>query len=233
LSEKKIYQNQLSEAGVTVGESDVWNEVINSASVKNNPQFKNEIGVFDELKFKKFLADTKENNSQMWAAWSGYLNKVRDNAEKNTYNNLVTAGLGASLKEGEFQYFSNNTKLTTQFVFVPYTSIADSLVTVTKSEISSYIKENAINFKVDETRDISYVKFDITPTSSDENKIKEDLEDANKFKDLSELKLSEYEKILEDSKKEVIKIHLESKNKLDKDIQKKRKMLWKKKEMLR
>ena len=172
---KKIYQNQLSEAGVTVGESDVWDEVINSASVKDNPQFKNEIGVFDELKFKKFLADTKENNSQMWAAWSGYLNNVRDNAEKNTYNNLVTAGLGASLKEGEFQYFSDNTKLTTQFVFVPYTSIADSLVTVTKSEISSYIKENAINFKVDETRDISYVKFDITPTSSDENKIKEEV----------------------------------------------------------
>jgi F-type H+-transporting ATPase subunit b len=52
-----------------------------------------------------------------------------------------------------------------------------------------------------------------------ENKIKEDLDAANKFKDLSELKLKEYEKILEDSKKEVIKIHLESKNKLDKDIQ--------------
>ena len=52
-----------------------------------------------------------------------------------------------------------------------------------------------------------------------ENKIKEDLDAANKFKDLSELKLKEYEKILEDSKKEVIKIHIESKNKLDKDIQ--------------
>ena len=40
-----------------------------------------------------------------------------------------------------------------------------------------------------------------------ENKIKEDLDAANKFKDLSELKLKEYEKILENSKKEVIKIH--------------------------
>ena len=55
-----------------------------------------------------------------------------------------------------------------------------------------------------------------------ENKIKDDLDAANKFKDLSELKLKEYEKILENSKKEVIKIHLESKNKLDKDIQKKK-----------
>ena len=52
-----------------------------------------------------------------------------------------------------------------------------------------------------------------------ENKIKEDLDSANKFKDLSELKLKEYEKILENSKKEVTKIHLESKSKLDKDIQ--------------
>ena len=55
-----------------------------------------------------------------------------------------------------------------------------------------------------------------------ENKIKDDLDAANKFKDLSELKLKEYEKILENSKKEVIKIHLESKNKLDKDIQRKK-----------
>jgi F-type H+-transporting ATPase subunit b len=52
-----------------------------------------------------------------------------------------------------------------------------------------------------------------------ENKIKDDLDSANKFKDLSELKLKEYEKILENSKKEVIKIHIESKSKLDKDIQ--------------
>jgi F-type H+-transporting ATPase subunit b len=55
-----------------------------------------------------------------------------------------------------------------------------------------------------------------------ENKIKDDLDAANKFKDLSELKLKEYEKILENSKKEIIKIHLESKNKLDKDIQTKK-----------
>ena len=55
-----------------------------------------------------------------------------------------------------------------------------------------------------------------------ENRIKDDLEDANKFKELSESKLKQYEKILEDAKKEVMKIHLESKNTLDKEIQKKK-----------
>ena len=55
-----------------------------------------------------------------------------------------------------------------------------------------------------------------------ENKIKDDLDDANKFKELSENKFKEYEKILENAKKEVIKIQIESKNKLDKDIKTKK-----------
>tara|TARA_Y100001958_G_C21129323_1_gene471123 strand:- start:324 stop:899 length:576 start_codon:yes stop_codon:yes gene_type:complete len=55
-----------------------------------------------------------------------------------------------------------------------------------------------------------------------ENKIKKDIDDANKFKELSESRLKEYERILENAKREVIKIHLESKNTLDKDIHKKK-----------
>ena len=55
-----------------------------------------------------------------------------------------------------------------------------------------------------------------------ENKIKDDVDDANKFKDLSESKFKEYEKILADAKKEVIKIQIESKNILDKEIRSKK-----------
>ena len=73
---------------------------------------------------------------------------------------------------------------------------------------------------------ISIAKFYLPKIKSNldnrENKIKEDLDYANKFKDQSELKFKEYEKILENSKKEVIKIHLDSKNKLDKDMRAKK-----------
>ena len=55
-----------------------------------------------------------------------------------------------------------------------------------------------------------------------ENKIKEDLENANKFKEQSEAKIKEYNTILENAKKEVLKIHFESKSALDKDIQSKK-----------
>ena len=55
-----------------------------------------------------------------------------------------------------------------------------------------------------------------------ENKIKEDLENANKFKEQSESKAKEYDFILENAKKVVLKIHFESKTLLDKDIQSKK-----------
>ena len=55
-----------------------------------------------------------------------------------------------------------------------------------------------------------------------ESKIKEDLENANKFKEQSEAKAKEYGVILENAKKEVSRIHFESKNILDKDIQSKK-----------
>ena len=55
-----------------------------------------------------------------------------------------------------------------------------------------------------------------------ESKIKEDLDEANKLKNLSEKKIKEYEIILENSKKEVTKILLESKNTLNKEIQNKK-----------
>ena len=55
-----------------------------------------------------------------------------------------------------------------------------------------------------------------------ENKIKEDLDNANKFKDQSDAKLKEYELIMENAKKEVAKIYFESKNILNKDIQSKK-----------
>tara|TARA_A100001011_G_scaffold362814_1_gene412177 strand:+ start:233 stop:808 length:576 start_codon:yes stop_codon:yes gene_type:complete len=56
-----------------------------------------------------------------------------------------------------------------------------------------------------------------------ENKIKEDLEEAQKLKETADQKLKEYEKLIESTKKEVHKIILESKNKLGADISIKKK----------
>ena len=76
---------------------------------------------------------------------------------------------------------------------------------------------------------ISLSKFYLPKIKSNldnrENKIKEDLENANKFKEQSEAKLKEYGLILDKAKKEVNKIHFDSKTALDKDIQSKKEVI--------
>ena len=58
-----------------------------------------------------------------------------------------------------------------------------------------------------------------------ENKIKDDLDEAQKLKNLAEQKLIEYELSIENAKKEVQKIIFESKNKLNSEIQDKKKKI--------
>tara|TARA_B100000123_G_scaffold5425_1_gene4039 strand:- start:586 stop:1161 length:576 start_codon:yes stop_codon:yes gene_type:complete len=52
-----------------------------------------------------------------------------------------------------------------------------------------------------------------------EKKIEEDLNDASKYKELSEVKLNEYKKIIENAKNEISKLHMDSKNSLSREIQ--------------
>jgi len=57
-----------------------------------------------------------------------------------------------------------------------------------------------------------------------ENKIKDDLDEAQKLKNVAEKKLKEYELTIENAKNEVQKILFESKNKLNSEIQNKKKI---------
>lgn len=172
---KKLYKKQLEEAGITIGEADVWKQIISANFVQNNPDYQNEAGLFDEEKFKQFLATEKDEKSELWSQWNRYMTQIRDNAETTTYNSLVGAGLGASLKEGEIEHLINNTRISAQFVYVPYSSVADSLIKIKKSEVDAYIKSHESDFKVEASRDISYVKFEINASEKDKEAIKNDM----------------------------------------------------------
>ena len=58
-----------------------------------------------------------------------------------------------------------------------------------------------------------------------ERKIKDDLDEANKLKKISEDKIEEYEKLILENKKKLIKISNDAKKNLDLDIKKKRKAI--------
>lgn len=172
----KIFESELEKAGIVVGEKDIWDAMIALPEIQNSPLFKNDINLFDQEKLKEYIANMKDEaeagNTKAWSNWLATEKSIKQNLQRLAYTSLVKDGLGASLKEGERDYMFNNTKIDAKYVFVPYTSVPDSLVTVTKSEIKDYIEKTSKIFKSEATRTLKYVKFDIEPSKADEEEIK-------------------------------------------------------------
>ena len=168
-----IMDQQLEHLGINIEQDQIMNYVGTIPGYAQNPQFQNENGVFDENKFRSFIADLKVNNPAQYQFWLQNEASIIQSAKQQAYFNLIKAGVGATLKEGELEYRLATDKMDIKYVRVPFTSIADSSVSVSKSEIRSYIDEHKDDFKQDAARDIQFVYFEEKPSTEDEKAVED------------------------------------------------------------
>jgi peptidyl-prolyl cis-trans isomerase D len=169
-----ILGEQFEELGIGI-EQDQIIDFLKTTGYAQNPEFQNENGIFDPNRFKQTVADWKANNPAQYDVWLQTEEEIIQLAKEQTYFNLVKAGVGATLKEGELDYKLANEKMDIKYVRVPYTSIPDSTITVTKSEISDYVSKHKEEFKQEPARDIQYVYFEERPSDADDIAVKEEI----------------------------------------------------------
>ncbi len=174
-----VLETQFEELGMTV-EKDQMRDLLRT-NLANSPEFQNEAGLFDENKLNEYIANLKETSAVAYAQWVDYENSIGVNALQQDYFNMVKAGMTGTLAEGKLEHMLESETVDIKYVQIPYTSIPDSTVSVSKSEISSYINKHKKQYEVEATRDIRYVEFKEAATVEDENNIKQDL--ANLLKD--------------------------------------------------
>ena len=172
LVREKLYDKQIEDAGIIVGEKDLWDAIVNI--YKNSPNFKNEAGLFDENKLKEYIATLKDNPAA-WKSWEANLENIKKNVKQTNYNNLITAGLTASLKDGEREYYENNKKYNVKFAFQPYSTIKDDQAKVSDDEIKTYVKAHPNQFKAEATTEVEFVKFDVKPSKTDIQTVKDEV----------------------------------------------------------
>ncbi|MFP2997432.1 SurA N-terminal domain-containing protein [Spongiivirga sp. MCCC 1A20706] len=189
---KTLLEQQYEDLGISIEKDQIWSAIISNPQITSNPQWMNEDGVFEELKLKEYIsriqATAKDDPlaAQQYQAWINFEQSTADIAREQLYFNMIKAGVGATLSEGEFAYRMENDKLDMQYVQIPFTSIADSSVTVTRSEIQAYIDSHETTFKVDESRDVQYVLFEENPSKADEDAVKEKVSGLiENYKDIS------------------------------------------------
>ncbi len=168
-----ILSQQFEDLGIDIERDQIMNYIKTIPSYSQNPQFMNESGVFDENKFRDFIADLKVNSPSQYNLWLQDEQSIIQNAKQQTYFNLVKAGVGATLKEGELDYKLANDKVDIKYVRLPYNAVSDSTLNITKSEIQSYINSHKEDFKQEEARDIQYVYFEEKASADDEKAVKE------------------------------------------------------------
>lgn len=197
-SRRIILENEYEKLGLTV-ERNQMRDLLRTG-LTSFEEFKNEAGLFDEAKLNEFIANLKEISPQpatlggaqiTYADWTRYEGDIANSGLYQNYLNLVQAGINGTIVDAELDHTLENEKVDIKYVQIPYSSIADSLVEVKKSEIEAYIKKNQDQFEVEESRDIYYVQFQETASLADEEAIKADLlkmlDDRVEYNDVSKL----------------------------------------------
>ena len=170
-----ILGQQFEELGIDIERDQIMNYIKTIPSYSQNPQFTDENGIFDENKFRDFIAELKTNSPTQYDLWLQDEQSIIQNAKQQTYFNLVKAGVGATLKEGELDYRLANDKVDIKYVRLPYTSIPDTTINIAKSEIQAYVKSHKEDFEQEEARDIQFVYFEEKASEEDENAIREEI----------------------------------------------------------
>ncbi|RAV29742.1 peptidylprolyl isomerase [Sinomicrobium soli] len=168
-----LLDEQCEALGINIEKDQIINVVKANPAFAQDSTFLNDAGLFDEDKFVEFIADLRLNNPAAYEQWKLQEDALIKSAREQTYFNLIRAGVGATLKEGELAYKLENDKVDIRYVKVPYNTIPDSLVSVSDSEIQKYIDQHKEEYKDEASRDIQYVYFEEKPSDEDEKEIKD------------------------------------------------------------
>ncbi|EGV43349.1 peptidylprolyl isomerase [Bizionia argentinensis JUB59] len=168
-----ILEKQFEELGITV-ERDQMRDLLRT-SLGSNPDFQNEAGVFDDNKLTEYIANLKATSAAAYQQWIEYENSIAANALQQNYFNLVKASMVGTLAEGKLEHQLEGNNADIKFVQVAYSTIADSTITVSKSEIEKYMKNHKKEYEVEESIDLQYVQFREAASTEDEAEIEKEI----------------------------------------------------------
>ncbi len=180
----QILSQEFNALGIDIESDQIINVIKTNPAFAQDARFQSEDGLFDEGKFRAFVVDLRTNDPEgAYQSWLLQEKSIIDGAKEQMYFNLVKIGAGATLKEGELDYRLANDKVDVKYVKVPFTSIQDSSITVSKSDITAYINAHQKDFKQETARDLSYVYFQEKASLEDEKAIKDRLASLLEDKD--------------------------------------------------
>lgn len=175
-----LFTEQLEKAGLRLGKDQLINVIKTHPTFSQNPQFLNEAGKFDMNKFNTFLAQMKASGAQQWNAWLAYEQELSTFAKEQMYMNMIKGAVVTTNAEAKMAYQNEATKVSFDYVTLPYNMINDKDAKVTDEDINAYINKYPKQFKTTPYRKVEYVFIANKPSKEDEAAAKQIIDDLLK-----------------------------------------------------
>lgn len=139
-------------------------------------------GQFNSQAVIQFLQNL-DNDETTKAQWLDFEKAMKRNRRMEKYNNLIKKGIYTPTALATAQFNDNQTALAFKYVYKPYTSIADSSVSVSESDVKAQYDKTKSDYEQKASRKIAYAYFPVSPSEMDQQMTKRWIDDMyTKFK---------------------------------------------------
>lgn len=189
---EQVINEESEKAGLTVSPEELFDLVQGehiSPLILQSQLFQNpETGQFDKVALLNYLKTIQNDDMQglpdaqraelqkarnFWLFWE---RNVKQQRLEEKYSSLLTKAVAANSIDAKMTFEANNGYKDIAYTFQPYASVADSLVSVSDSEMKSlYEKRKEMHPQVD-GRVADYIVLPIEPSEEDFANVKKDVE---------------------------------------------------------
>jgi peptidyl-prolyl cis-trans isomerase D len=176
---RNAIESEFEKVGVIVTDDEVW-DMIQGKNVDQNiqqaPAFQSpQTGMFDRNLVVRYIQNLQAMGPEAQVRWQMFRNDLGPARRRLKYENLLLSTSYVTTAEAERDYHLQNDRAEVKYLYVPFYAISDTLAQVSDSDLRSYYDRNKKKFKVNATRDLSYVTFPVISSSDDTLDIKTEL----------------------------------------------------------
>ena len=177
-----IMNNEFGKLGIDVSDDEFF-ELLQGLNVHPEiskvPTFQDQAtGQFDRTKVLGYLKQIDQDpTGEARMRWVGFQKYLIGLIKTSKYNSLVSNAMYVTGEEARLNFNENSQNITFDYVAIPFSSVADSIVEPTESELENYYIDNKSSYEQDASKDVDFVVFTVIPSQEDDAITKSDISD--------------------------------------------------------
>jgi peptidyl-prolyl cis-trans isomerase D len=175
-----IMLEEYSKLGIEISDDEFFERIQGTEvhpEISKVPSFLDPVtGVFDRARVIGYLKQIDEDQTgEARARWNGFQDYLIGVLKSEKYNSLVGKAMFVSSKEAQNASDFNLRKRYFDYVSIPYSSIENTIVEPTISELKSFYEENKSDYTQKKSKDVDFVVYSVVPSIEDDMQTKTEL----------------------------------------------------------